>query len=140
CCMSARNRPTRSVASKTAGPVASCPFPLCGKRSCGRDILPRPHYWVYRSGLGQVTHMKIRKGKTKVNKLFGASAYSPATEVNYEGAPSFVHNDEEALVRVLTTGAFEPTFYASDAKLAQEALANFAHFAAKDPHFLAQAI
>jgi 60 kDa SS-A/Ro ribonucleoprotein len=84
--------------------------------------------------------MKIRKSRTKINKLFGTSAYSQAMEVNYEGAPSFVHNDEEALMRVLTTGTFEPTFYASDAKLAQEALAIFAHFAANDPHFLAQAI
>lgn len=84
--------------------------------------------------------MKIRKSRTKVNKLFGTSAYSSATETNYEGAPSFVRNDEEALVRVLTTGTFEPTFYASDVKLAQEALAIFAHFAATDPHFLAQAI
>jgi hypothetical protein len=53
--------------------------------------------------------MKIRKSRTKINKLFGASAYAPATDVNYGGAPSFVRTDEEALVRVLTTGAFEPT-------------------------------
>jgi 60 kDa SS-A/Ro ribonucleoprotein len=84
--------------------------------------------------------MQCPPSRTKVNKLFGASAYSQATDVNYEGAPSFVRNDEEALVRVLTTGTFEPTFYATDLKLAQEALAIFAQFASNDPHFLAQAI
>jgi hypothetical protein len=65
--------------------------------------------------LDQVSRMKIRKSRTRVNKLFGAPAYSQATDVNYEGAPSFVRNDEEALTP-------------------------FAHVASSDPHFLAQAI
>jgi 60 kDa SS-A/Ro ribonucleoprotein len=77
---------------------------------------------------------------TKLHKLFGATAYSEATTRNYEGAPAFVRGDEEQLVRVLMTGNFEHTFYASDAELAGEAIGLFRHFAATDPHFLAQAI
>lgn len=77
---------------------------------------------------------------TKLQKLFVATAYSEATTRNYEGAPAFVRGDEEQLVRVLMTGNFEHTFYASDAELAGEAIGLFRHFAATDPHFLAQAI
>lgn len=77
---------------------------------------------------------------TKLQKLFGATAYREATTRNYEGAPAFVRGDEEQLVRVLMTGNFEHTFYASDAELASEAIGLFRHFAATDPHFLAQAI
>ncbi len=84
--------------------------------------------------------MKSKTGKHKLNKLFGASAYDAATDTNYEGAPSFVRGDEEALVRVLTTGTFEHTFYATDVALAREALDLFRQFAVDDPHFLAQAI
>lgn len=84
---------------------------------------------------------KTTKTKTtKLRKLFGATAYSEATTRNYEGAPAFVRGDEEQLVRVLMTGNFEHTFYASDAELAGEAIGLFRHFAATDPHFLAQAI
>src|SRR5215467_7356324 len=84
--------------------------------------------------------MKSRTATTKLNKLFGTTAYATATTRNYEGAPAFVRGDEEQLVRVLLTGSFEPTFYASDAELAGEAIGLFRHFAATDPHFLAQAI
>ncbi|HLJ81740.1 MAG TPA: TROVE domain-containing protein [Ktedonobacterales bacterium] len=77
---------------------------------------------------------------TKIQKLFGATAYSEATTRNYEGAPAFVRGNEEQLVRVLMTGNFEHTYYASDAELAGEAIGLFRHFAATDPHFLAQAI
>jgi 60 kDa SS-A/Ro ribonucleoprotein len=85
--------------------------------------------------------MHMAKTKTtKLQKLFGATAYSEATTRNYEGAPAFVRGDEEQLVRVLMTGNFEHTFYASDAELAGEAIGLFRHFAATDPHFLAQAI
>lgn len=79
-------------------------------------------------------------GSKKIGKLFGETAYSEATQQNYEGAPTFARSDEERLILVLTTGTFEPTFYASDAKLAEEAVALFRQFAAADPHFLAQAI
>jgi 60 kDa SS-A/Ro ribonucleoprotein len=84
--------------------------------------------------------MKPRTATTKLNKLFGTTAYATATTRNYEGAPAFVRGDEEQLVRVLMTGSFEPTFYASDTELAGEAIGLFRHFAANDPHFLAQAI
>ena len=77
---------------------------------------------------------------TKLQKLFGATAYSAATTRNYEGAPAFVRGDEEQLVRVLMTGNFEHTFYVSDAELAGEAIGLFRYYAATDPHFLAQAI
>ena len=83
---------------------------------------------------------KTKSKTTKLQKLFGTTAYSEATTRNYEGAPSFVRGDEEQLVRVLMTGNFEHTFYASDAELAGEAIGLFRHFAATDPHFLAQAI
>src|SRR5215469_5825189 len=81
-----------------------------------------------------------RTKTTKINRLFTASAYDTATEKNYEGAPSFTRSLEESLVRVLTTGTFEPTFYASDVELADEALELFRQFAQDDPHFLAQAV
>jgi 60 kDa SS-A/Ro ribonucleoprotein len=81
-----------------------------------------------------------RTRTTKINKLFGASAYDSATQRNYEGAPTFNRSPEESLVRVLTTGTFEPTYYASDVTLADEALSLFRGFAENDPHFLAQAI
>ena len=81
-----------------------------------------------------------KKKTTKLQKLFGTTAYSDATTRNYEGAPAFVRGDEEQLVRVLLTGAFEHTFYASDVALAGEAIGLFRHFAGADPHFLAQAI
>src|SRR5215469_17543812 len=81
-----------------------------------------------------------RTKTTKINKLFGTSAYDGATERNYEGAPTFTRSAEESLVRVLTTGTFEPTYYASDVTLADEALSVFREFAQQDPHFLAQAI
>jgi hypothetical protein len=84
--------------------------------------------------------MKPKSGAKKLNKVFGTSAYDTATERNYEGAPAFVRGDEEQLVRVLTTGTFEQTFYASDIELAAEAVALFRQFATEDPHFLAQAI
>ncbi len=85
--------------------------------------------------------MKPRTATTaKLNKLFGTTAYATAPARNYEGAPSFVRGDEEQLVRVLMTGTFEPTFYVSDSELAGEAIGLFRHFAATDPHFLAQAI
>src|SRR5262245_44435599 len=81
-----------------------------------------------------------RTKTTKIKRLFTASAYDTATEKNYEGAPTFTRSPEESLVRVLTTGTFEPTYYASDVALADEALALFREFAVTDPHFLAQAI
>src|SRR5215469_11795615 len=81
-----------------------------------------------------------RTKTTKINRLFTASAYDTATEKNFEGAPTFTRSPEESLVRVLTTGTFEPTFYASDVTLADEALALFREFSVTDPHFLAQAI
>lgn len=81
-----------------------------------------------------------KSGTKKIKKLFGATAYSDAPARNYEGAPAFVRGDEEQLVRVLMTGSFEQTFYASDTELAGEAVGLFRHFAATDPHFLAQAI
>lgn len=83
---------------------------------------------------------KTKNKTTKLQKLFAATAYDEATTRNYEGAPAFVRGDEEQLVRVLMTGNFEHTFYASDAELAGEAIGLFRHFAATDPHFLAQAI
>src|SRR5215472_5762033 len=89
---------------------------------------------------GEVMRMAKTKTTKKLQKLFGATAYSGATTRNYEGAPTFVRGDEEQLVRVLMTGNFEQTFYASDAELAGEAIGLFRHFAATDPHFLAQAI
>lgn len=84
--------------------------------------------------------MKSKTGKRKLEKLFGKSVYDTATARNYEGAPAFARSDEESLVRVLTTGTFEQTFYATAAELSQEALALFRAFAERDPHFLAQAI
>ena len=84
--------------------------------------------------------MKPKTGTTKVNRLFGASAYAQATTTNYEGAPAFDRGDEEALVLTLTTGTFEPTYYASDAQISSAAVALFRKFADTDPHFLAQAI
>lgn len=84
--------------------------------------------------------MKPKTKATKIDRLFAAGAYDAATETNYEGAPTFTRGDEESLARVLTTGMLEPTFYASAQELAGEALALFAAFAEKDPHFLAQAI
>ena len=84
--------------------------------------------------------MARTKTTKKISKLFGASAYDGAPAKNYEGAPTFTRGPEESLVRVLTTGTFEPTYYASDVTLADEALELFRSFAADDPHFLAQAI
>lgn len=84
--------------------------------------------------------MKPKSKTTKIDQLFAAGAYDTATARNYEGAPTFVRSDEEALARVLTTGMLEPTFYASAHELAAEALALFTSFAERDPHFLAQAI
>src|SRR5215469_8612710 len=81
-----------------------------------------------------------RTKTTKIRKLFSASAYDGALAKNYEGAPTFNRSPEESLVRVLTTGTFEPTYYASDVTLADEALELFRQFAQDDPHFLAQAI
>src|SRR5262249_903579 len=91
---------------------------------------------------GEVMHMaKAKTTKTtKLQKLFGATAYSEATTRNYGAARAFVHGDAGQLTRVLMTGNFEHTFYASDAELAGEAIGLFRHFAATDPHFLAQAI
>jgi hypothetical protein len=69
--------------------------------------------------------MKPKTGATKIDRLFAAGAYDAATETNYEGAPTFTRGDDESLVRVLTTGMLEPTFYASAQELAGEALALF---------------
>ncbi|HEX9037294.1 MAG TPA: TROVE domain-containing protein [Ktedonobacterales bacterium] len=84
--------------------------------------------------------MKPKTKATKITRLFAPGAYDVATETNYEGAPTFSRSDEEALARVLRTGMLEPTVYASAQELAEEALALFAAFAAKDPRYLAQAI
>lgn len=80
------------------------------------------------------------KTNNKINRLFGTSVYDAATATNYAGAPTFVRSDEERLVQALTTGTFEPTFYADAQTLAQEAVALCRDFAERDPHFLAQAI
>ena len=53
--------------------------------------------------------MKPRIATTKLNKLFGTTAYATTTTRNYEGAPAFVRGNEEQLVRVLMTGNFEHT-------------------------------
>lgn len=66
----------------------------------------------------------------KTKGLFGASAYEAATKTNYEGAPTFLRSDEEALVRVLITGTLEPTYYADANELASEAVALFKQFTA----------
>ena len=87
-----------------------------------------------------VIGMKPKSKASKIDKLFAAGAYDAATARNYEGAPTFVRSDEEALARVLTTGMLEPTFYASADELAGEALALFTAFAEREPHLLAQAI
>ncbi len=84
--------------------------------------------------------MKTKTGAKKLNKLFGNTAYAAATMRNYEGAPAYVRTDEEQLLRVLMTGSFEQTFYATDTELSAEALGLFRIFASRDPHFLAQAI
>ncbi|MGZ3600291.1 MAG: TROVE domain-containing protein [Ktedonobacterales bacterium] len=84
--------------------------------------------------------MNVRTGKGKINRLLGKSAYDGTLETNYEGAPSFVRGDEEALIRVLMTGTFESTFYSSDVALTKEAVAIFGDWAARNPRFLAQGI
>src|SRR5260370_23311339 len=90
-----------------ACPVASSPcyprerqqsaaYPLTrAARLRQNDFLP-----LHTAG-GKVMHMAKKTTKTtKLQKLFGATAYSAATTRNYEGAPAFVRGDAEQLVRV----------------------------------------
>src|SRR5262249_9633989 len=67
---------------------------------------------------GEERRMKTKSAAKKLNKLFGKTAYAAATTRNYEGAPAFVRGDDEQLLRVLMTGSFEQTFYATDTELA----------------------
>lgn len=83
---------------------------------------------------------KVTEPRNKIDRLFGTSVYDAATATNYAGAPTFVRSAEERLVQALTTGTFEPTFYADANTLAQEAVTLCREFAERDPHFLAQAI
>jgi 60 kDa SS-A/Ro ribonucleoprotein len=67
-------------------------------------------------------------------------AYKGATEKNYEGFPTFIHDLEDQCLQVMMTGVFENTFYATAEKLQDEALALFQEMAKKDSELFAKMI